>query len=70
MGILSSLANLLGSLSPAHIMLVTMTSGAKRVGADAQGNVYYSAKPRKGYKYDRRWVMYKGAAEASKIPPE
>lgn len=70
MGLLSPIARFLGSLSPAHIYLVTLMSGAKRVGTDAQGNVYYRAKPRKGYKHERRWVLYKGAAEASKIPPE
>ena len=47
-----------------------MFSGAKRVGADASGNRYYRAKPRRGYKLDRRWVVYKGAPEASRVPPE
>jgi NADH:ubiquinone oxidoreductase subunit len=70
MGLLSSVASLLGSLSPAHIHFVTLTTGAKRVGTDMEGNVYYRAKPRKGYKNERRWVIYKGAPEASKIPPE
>lgn len=70
MGLLSSITQMLGALSPAHIYLVTLTSGGKRVGTDAMGNVYYRAKPRKGYKQERRWVLYKGAPEASKIPPE
>jgi NADH:ubiquinone oxidoreductase subunit len=36
----------------------------ERVGADEYGNVYY--KERNG---KRRWVIYNGLAEASKIPP-
>ena len=32
-----------------------------KVGEDAQGNVYYQAG-------ERRWVIYNGAAEASRIP--
>lgn len=35
------------------------------VGEDDQGNKYYQE--RSG---DRRWVMYKGEIEASRIPPE
>ncbi len=60
----------LGALSPVHINWVTWVSGARIVGHDQQGNVYYHAKPRKGYKRERRWVLYKGEAEASRIPPE
>jgi NADH:ubiquinone oxidoreductase subunit len=70
MGLFRALGRFLGSLSPAHIVLVTLTSGAKRVGTDPAGNRYYRAKPRKGYKRERRWVLYKGAPEASKVPPE
>lgn len=40
------------------------------VGEDQLGNKYYAAAPRKGYKRERRWVMYKGAPEASSVPPE
>jgi NADH:ubiquinone oxidoreductase subunit len=42
----------------------TMRRG-ERVGDDAQGNVYY--KDRKG---PRRWVIYNGDIEASRVPPE
>ena len=70
MGLLTPIANFLGALSPAHIYLVTLMTGAKRVGVDAQGNSYFRASPRKGYKRERRWVLYKGAPEASKVPPE
>ena len=42
------------------------------VGEDAGGNRYYEAKDNSD-SYDgrrRRWVIYKGYAEASKVPPE
>ena len=35
----------------------------EKVGEDNQGNVYYRSAD------DRRWVIYNGAAEASRIPP-
>ena len=63
------LLRFLGVLSPVHIGWVTM-SGGKLVGQDPQGNRYYSGRPRRGYSRDRRWVMYKGAPEASAVPPE
>ena len=66
MGLLS----FLGVLSPAHITLFTALKGKERVGRDELGNRYYRAKPRPGYKRERRWVMYKGAPEASMVPPE
>lgn len=34
----------------------------QNVGQDAYGNYYYKNK------YDRRWVIYKGAPEGSKVP--
>ncbi|HVM80858.1 MAG TPA: NADH:ubiquinone oxidoreductase subunit NDUFA12 [Stellaceae bacterium] len=47
------------------------------VGIDQFGNRYYREKPgrklRRGGGFDsreRRWVLYKGEAEASKVPPE
>lgn len=64
------LFSFLGVLSPAHIISVTIFSGSKRVGTDNLGNKYYRAKPRKGYNHDRRWVIYKGSPDASKVPPE
>lgn len=36
-----------------------------RVGEDQEGNVYYRSKDGR-----RRWVIYKGEAEASRVPPE
>lgn len=66
MGLLS----FLGALSPAHIQMVTLLTGAKRVGRDGFGNSYYQAKARKGYNHPRRFVIYKGAPEPSSVPPE
>lgn len=66
MGLLS----FLGVLSPAHINWVTLFSGAKKIGTDQTGNRYFVAKARPGYKRDRRWVIYNGAPEATKVPPE
>jgi len=36
-----------------------------RVGSDRSGNVYYRS--RRG---DRRWVIYNGESEASRVPPD
>lgn len=44
--------------------LYTMLHG-KEVGKDEQGNTYYLSKDGK-----RRWVIYAGRIEASRIPPE
>lgn len=43
--------------------------GGSRVGEDAEGNVYYEAKKETGGR-KRRWVIYKGANDASRVPPE
>ncbi len=40
-------------------------AGGSRVGEDGAGNLYYAS--RHG---DRRWVVYKGIADASRIPPD
>ena len=60
----------LGVQSKAHIGFFTLFSRGKKIGTDRFGNTYYEGKPIKGYKRPRRWVMYKGAPEATKIPPE
>jgi NADH:ubiquinone oxidoreductase subunit len=38
---------------------------ARQVGSDALGNLYYGSK-----KGDRRFVIYKGANDPSRVPPE
>lgn len=58
-----------GTLSNIQMLLHTLVRG-KRVGTDAAGNVYYRGRPRRGTKHERRWVVYKGAADASTVPPE
>jgi len=60
----------LGVLSPAAMIFTRMKTRAKYVGADTLGNKYFQAKPRKGYKQPRRFVIYKDAPEATAIPPE
>ncbi len=64
-----SLFRFLGVLSPAHMHFARIFSRMKFVGQDSFGNKYYKSKPRKGRKRERRFVFYKGAQEASKIPP-
>jgi NADH:ubiquinone oxidoreductase subunit len=42
-----------------------------KVGTDAQGNTYFrSAKLKTTQGYERRWVMYAGANDASNVPAE
>jgi len=43
----------------------------REVGTDASGNRYYEEKRRSGGRPRiRRWVIYAGTPEASKVPPE
>lgn len=60
----------LGVMSPAYTGWINLTSGKQKVGTDYAGNVYYRASARKGYKRERRWVIYDGTPEASKVTPE
>lgn len=42
----------------------------RRVGCDEYGNRYYEARrARSGERHKRRWVIYEGMVEASKVPP-
>ena len=45
---------------------------AKRVGEDGQGNVYYEEGGEPSFPGGgrRRWVIYHGVAEASRVPPD
>ena len=49
-------------------------SGARKIGEDEQGNIYYEegTKPSHpdGLGQRRRWVVYSGVAEASRVPPQ
>ena len=40
----------------------------RQVGVDGAGNVYFETKDAKGPR--RRWVIYQGANDASRVPPE
>lgn len=42
----------------------------EKVGTDAQGNTYYRARRKHGDGRERRWVIYKGANDASRVPAE
>lgn len=42
----------------------------REVGADEFGNRYYCARKARLNGRERRWVVYKGRVEASKVPPE
>jgi NADH:ubiquinone oxidoreductase subunit len=42
----------------------------EHVGTDAQGNKYYRAKKKLPDGRERRWVIYNGANDASRVPAE
>lgn len=42
----------------------------RSVGQDPDGNIYYTDKTLRPGVRGRRWVIYKGEPEASKVPPE
>src|SRR5687768_8631108 len=42
----------------------------EHVGTDAAGNTYFRAKKRLPDGRERRWVIYNGANDASRVPPE
>src|SRR5438477_11699022 len=49
--------------------LYTWLSG-EAVASDAYGNRYYRTKRRGPSRPERRWVIYQGEPEASKVPPQ
>lgn len=50
-------------------LLYTWFNG-KLVGIDEFSNRYYRGKGKRLHGRERRWVVFKGKAEASKVPPE
>ncbi|WP_114520749.1 NADH:ubiquinone oxidoreductase subunit NDUFA12 [Altererythrobacter sp. ZODW24] len=42
----------------------------EKVGTDAQGNTYFRAKKKSASGNERRWVIYEGANDASRVPAE
>src|SRR5262249_1166776 len=57
-----------GSMTTAWTWLYTMLHGRK-VGSDSFGNRYYRRTRNWGPRREQRWVVYRGEAEASKVPP-
>ncbi len=64
--------------SAANAYIIAMTIGTRLhtwlngrlVGRDGAGNSYYEDKRARAGTTARRWVLFAGAAEASKVPPE
>jgi NADH:ubiquinone oxidoreductase subunit len=51
-------------------LMWTLRGAARSVGEDSFGNRYFEdKKPREGLP-SRRWVVYRGYADASKVPPD
>ncbi len=51
--------------------LLQVRRKGEKIGADEYGNVYYQERGDKGYEgRQRRWVVYKGYADASRVPAE
>ena len=58
---------LLGMISGSKVYTALF---GKLVGADEFGNRYYEGRFDRANNRMRRWVMFKGMAEGSKVPPE
>ncbi len=63
------LGGLRGLMRNPGLFLMTLRHGAL-IGRDALGNLYFERAARPGITHTRRWVVYKGAPEASVIGPE
>lgn len=50
--------------------LLWSARNGEHVGTDAQGNKYYRSKRVKDGERERRWVIYDGANDASRVPSE
>jgi len=50
-------------------LLYSRRNGAK-VGQDSLGNVYFESKKADAFGRKRRWVIYNGSNDASRVPPE
>ena len=49
--------------------LFTLLHG-ELIGTDSVGNRYYRERRRRSGRRERRWVIYNGEVEASRVPPE
>ena len=63
------IGSLLTMFDSLQIRLFTLGRGVL-VGTDAAGNRYYRSRRTPKGRRERRWVMYAGAFEPSKVPPE
>lgn len=50
--------------------LLFSSLNGEKVGTDAQGNTYYRSRKKQADGRERRWVIYEGANDASRVPPE
>lgn len=50
--------------------LLFSARNGEKVGTDAQGNTYYRSKKKQPDGRERRWVIYNGSNDASRVPPE
>lgn len=64
-----NIASLLTTFDDLQIKVFTWRHG-ELVGTDPFGNRYYRSKRPERGRSERRWVLYKGTREPSKIPPE
>jgi len=67
MGILSKLFTWWDGATVGTLLFSALNG--EHVGTDAQGNEYYRKKAEDG-RPERRWVIYAGANDASRVPPE
>jgi NADH:ubiquinone oxidoreductase subunit len=65
----NGIANLVDWLNQTYIRVFTKRNGVV-VGTDRYGNTYYRMKTTAPGQRERRWVMYVGEPEATKVPPE
>lgn len=68
MGILSKIFTWWDGATIGTLFNSAMTG--EQVGTDAQGNRYYRSKKLNSLGYQRRWVIYNGANDASRVPAE
>lgn len=50
--------------------LINSRFTGEQVGTDAQGNRYFRAKKKQPGQLERRWVIYEGANDSSRVPAE
>lgn len=65
---MSKSLSLVRSISQIGTLIFTFFYGV-RVGCDSQGNRYYRSRRGNGRR-EKRWVMYAGEPDSSRVPPE